>query len=312
MRKLFFDPVKHTYTTVVETNPISVTTLIGEYSHPFDENYWLKYKAWEFILFPNDLPEKRKEKFRKVRKNINFSALGDPAVFDILESTYPNLVEIVNNEITSNIKSDWDIKNKNSIITGTAYHDYKEKESISTGTCFNLMNGLEYKTIVPYTWEEGIKKQVVDMHNLKEGFYPELIIYYDGVIGQADKVFIDDDKGFYISDYKTNAKLTYENKFQRMLAPLGHLEDCKINIYSIQLSMYAYMLSSYGYECKGLLIEHLNREIPVQYMRDEVFEIFKHNKFKTEMSGFKKIMDRNDRVFDMVDKKKELTINTDW
>lgn len=47
---------------------------------------------------------------------------------------------------------------------------------------------------------------------------------------------------YQIWDYKTNKKLTTENKYQNLLNPLFDLSESDINIYSLQLSLYKYII----------------------------------------------------------------------
>ena len=41
-----------------------------------------------------------------------------------------------------------------------------------------------------------------------------------------------------------------------MLPPISHLEDCNLNHYNLQLSLYGWMLEQFGYEVVHLEIQH--------------------------------------------------------
>jgi ATP-dependent exoDNAse (exonuclease V) beta subunit len=63
------------------------------------------------------------------------------------------------------------------------------------------------------------------------------------IAGMTDMLFYNVKfKCFQIWDWKTNKQLRTENKFQRLKGPLAMLEDCEMNIYSLQLHTYKYIL----------------------------------------------------------------------
>jgi hypothetical protein len=190
-------------------------------------------------------------------------------LFEMLAKTYPKLVQIVEDDIKNSIEEQWNKKNENSKISGSAYHDYNEKESLMRGYEINPFDGKSYKVIKPYSWKNGVKTQLIDLHNLEEGYYPELILNMRNIFGQSDRVWVNSKKQIYIRDFKTNEKIKTENKFQKMKSPIAHLDDCELNHYTIQLSLYAYMLENKGYEIMELGIDHFNTEITVPYMRKE-------------------------------------------
>ena len=50
-------------------------------------------------------------------------------------------------------------------------------------------------------------------------------------------------KGLVIFDWKTNKKMNYRSKYQNMmLDPISHLEECEFSTYSLQLSLYRYII----------------------------------------------------------------------
>ncbi len=55
-------------------------------------------------------------------------------------------------------------------------------------------------------------------------------------------------KSWCIIDHKTNKKIEETNGYgDVMLPPVSHLDDCNFNVYSLQLSLYEYMLKRGGY-----------------------------------------------------------------
>jgi len=117
----------------------------------------------------------------------------------------------------------------------------------------------------------------IDLANLKDGVYPELRIYNRELYlcGTADKVTIstgDDGKRYcIIDDYKTNIKPMQMRGFrdQVMLFPLNQIQDCNYYHYTLQLNIYAYMLSCFGYIPLSLTLIHKrfmdDEEIPEKY-----------------------------------------------
>lgn len=93
-----------------------------------------------------------------------------------------------------------------------------------------------------------------------------------------------------IEDGKTNKRIRdrgYGNK--KMLAPLSHLEDCEMSHYSLQLSIYQYMLEYFGFHPGVRRIIHFPHEIEglgtpspaeyeLPYLRDEVIAMLTHLK----------------------------------
>ena len=274
--KYRFYPEGHTY----DGGSISVSTLIGKYQEQFDGEYWSKYKAWEEMLFPELNKDAKKEAFKAVRKEIGYGwnkmKNRDNSIFTLLEKKYPDLVNIVYNEIQDQITNQWQNKNDKANIKGTAYHEAQEREALSKGVDVNPFDGLEYKVFKPYRWEKGVKIQNIDLYNLEPGSYPEIIVAAKDIIGQVDRPFFAEGKKIYIRDFKTNEKIDTSNSFQKMKYPVNHLDDCKFNVYALQLSLYGYLFELHGYEVQKLALDHYNRSIEVPYLRKEVEDIVNH------------------------------------
>lgn len=134
----------------------------------------------------------------------------------------------------------WDKENKRATDLGHWYHDKKEKQLLKAG----IVDGL------PVIWPvmaAGIK-QAPDQ-KLQDGIYPEHMVYLQsaGICGQADIVKVQNDV-ITIRDYKTSKEITtagfknWEGDTKKMLPPVHHLDDCHLNHYSIQLSLYMYIM----------------------------------------------------------------------
>jgi hypothetical protein len=64
-----------------------------------------------------------------------------------------------------------------------------------------------------------------------------------GICGCIDNVSYDLEKNqLCLFDYKTNKEIKTKNK-EKLLGPLSHLDNCELNIYSLQLCIYSLILS---------------------------------------------------------------------
>lgn len=68
------------------------------------------------------------------------------------------------------------------------------------------------------------------------------------VAGTIDVPASTDDQSYFLFDWKTNENLKRENKYQSSIIPaLSHIEDCALNHYSLQLSLYEMILRREAY-----------------------------------------------------------------
>ena len=101
---------------------------------------------------------------------------------------------------------------------------------------------------------------------LEEGVYHEHLVYLKSakLCGQADLVEIVN--GYInITDYKTNKEIktkgftNWEGITNKMFRPVNHLDDCNLNHYNLQLSIYAYIIKKHNPKLKvgKLNIQHV-------------------------------------------------------
>lgn len=119
------------------------------------------------------------------------------------------------------------------------------------------------------------KFQKIDPMN-KGDIYPETILFSEkhNLAGTAD-IIEDCGEYFNVWDFKTNKKIDYVSNYGHWLnPPLTYLSDCQYNIYSLQMSIYAYMFQmETGKKVGRMALFYLNPEkdyefeiIPVPYM----------------------------------------------
>ena len=172
-----------------------------------------------------------------------------------------------------------------------AWEDNKN-EAIDHGN--RLHDALEMfeKTTIIDPKNEDLRPFIMAIMKYYEGYYrsyPETLFYSEKykLSGTADKPMArtSSKKSIIdIDDYKTNLSkgIEYESPYGKfMLGPLSHLEDCNYNKYSLQLSIYSYLLE----QLTGRKIGKLNimyipaddflsfRRIPTPYLKYEVMQM---------------------------------------
>lgn len=244
-----FDDLSHTYTNSrTKEKYISVTTFIKQFEPEFDTEYWSLRKAIERVL-----GEKSYQLFRF--KNVIREKPKD-AIYTYLErSPLKGVILTVQEEI----KREWKDKNRKAINKGSAYHA-RQEDKLNFNK-FRILNNqvalLADTTGIPRSGGNKINLS----YNLPDGAYAEILMKNHSLklSGQADYVYIETSNGIRymdIDDYKTNEKLTDRNQFQNFLAPISFLEHHKMNVYKIQLLLYAYMAEQYGFVVRNITITY--------------------------------------------------------
>lgn len=101
--------------------------------------------------------------------------------------------------------------------------------------------------------------------------------------GTADLIRLENKGGFSVFDIKTNKKFNYYNQYgEKMLSPINHLTSCEFTLYSLQLSLYAYMYQSMtGRNVNQLGVFYYNSQkqfeyVPVIYLKTDVERLLAH------------------------------------
>jgi len=159
---------------------------------------------------------------------------------------------------------------------GTKVHDEIErwiKEGIEPN---------DIKAINGKNWMESYRlRSDIDVHS-------EVIVYSEelSIAGTVDILAKDNATGTYdIIDWKTSKKINMTSYGQKMGThpATGHLMDCNFYHYSIQLSLYRYILEEYyGLDIHNQMIAQLQDDkvnaLVAPYMRDEIIEMLKYRK----------------------------------
>ncbi len=187
---------------VDDTELISVTTLIHEYQEVFDEEYWSDYKSIEY----------------KIDQSL--------------------------------VKRGWNFINKKGTLNGSIVHDYAE--NLFQNKIFEypkelILNEFGFDPI----WDEFlITKEHVD--KFYSDSFDKLIpirtefVVYDKeslIGGMLDMLFYNKKYDeLQIFDWKTNKSFSLSNSDRYLKNELQTIEDCDLNIYSLQLGIYKYII----------------------------------------------------------------------
>tara|TARA_R110000824_G_scaffold136936_1_gene300956 strand:+ start:93 stop:914 length:822 start_codon:yes stop_codon:yes gene_type:complete len=159
------------------------------------------------------------------------------------------------------IKKIWENESNRAMSLGTFYHNQRETDLIDLDTL--TIDGHALPVIPPKIIDD---LKYAPEQELIPGIYPEHFVYLKSasICGQADYVEIIN--GYVnIVDYKTNKEIkkrswkNWEGIYKMLFAPLKHIEDCHLNHYALQLSLYMYMILKHNPKLKPgkLQIQHV-------------------------------------------------------
>lgn len=232
--KYFDEPHKY---YVGDKQLTSVTTIIHKYEEGFDEEKWSQIKADQYGVGQND------------------------------------------------IKYAWKFINEKATTKGSIIHDYIENKFLNKVFPYPkelIFTKFGYDAIIN---EYNITKQHVDnfYDKVKDVLIPiktELVVYDEEfqVAGMVDMLFYNrKSKKFEIWDWKTNsadkAFNEDENHIKALKYPLYLLNNTAMDIYSLQLSTYKYIIE------KNINIELGDSHIVWFSHKNENFEVFKCNDY---------------------------------
>lgn len=159
------------------------------------------------------------------------------------------------------IKAAWKAEANRATSLGTWYHNCRERDICELSTMER--HGQVIPVVKPIE-KEGLKYS--PSQKLSEGVYPEHLVYLKsaGLCGQSDLVEVVNGN-VHITDYKTNKEIkvegytNWEGVTQKMLPPVSHLDDCNLNHYALQLSMYMFIILKHNPKLKfgSLTIHHI-------------------------------------------------------
>ena len=264
-----FSEETHTYWNVDDNEKyISVTTLIHQFTQPFDKDFWSAYKTLEKLL--------PKESWVVEKKSLLTSKKFDPELLEVY-----NISKDEFNKAQQELLDLWDEENRKSCERGTKIHLDIENSFYTKAKDISLQKfGIGGKF--------ECKKDYPEL-DLQYGAYPEYLIYYESddkvirLAGQIDLI-VKSGNEIYLVDHKTSKKIEQKSGYNsstrssvKMKYPLNNLPDCNFYHYTMQLSTYAWMLQKINpnFIIKDLILNHYdhngkNTLYRCQYLKDEV------------------------------------------
>lgn len=159
------------------------------------------------------------------------------------------------------VQAEWKANGIESMRKGTSLHN-------------SLQNWIEKEEINDYWLEEitNFRKLKFEGEMLCERIVANKKFKIAGTADCLNK----NKYGLNIWDFKTGKEMSFYTKYKtKLLHPLEHLDQCKYTRYSLQLSLYAWMLEQEGENISRLGIiwfkpDHKIKVIPVIYMKYEI------------------------------------------
>jgi hypothetical protein len=210
--KIVFNEDTHTYCIGEEpTSKYSVTSAISKFKPKFDTDKWANIKAKKEGITADEM------KFRWQEKALYATTLGT-SVHKLIESVYLN-----SGHYTP------DYKYVQETLGNDNYLNFQKKFLNSVEGFCAFYKKTKYN-ITP------IKNEFVvgDLNDSK-------------VCGTLDMLaYNQTTKQYEIYDFKTNNNFTYKSAYNEYyFKPLQHLQVCEYNTYSLQLSIYRYIIEKY-------------------------------------------------------------------
>ena len=163
------------------------------------------------------------------------------------------------------IQQIWTNEADRSTTLGTWYHNQREDDICSLASIER--EGVTVPVFKPSGENHGVR--FAPFQKLEPGVYPEHMVYLKsaGLCGQSDLVEVVNGK-VNIIDYKTNKEIktkgftNWEGITQMMLHPVNNLEDCHLNHYALQLSIYMYIILKHNPKLKPgkIFVHHVTFE----------------------------------------------------
>ena len=183
----------------------------------------------------------------------------------------------------------WVKLNDDANVYGTMVHDIVERYLLGNGWYFPAGDNAEFE------------QKVIDSFNeleieMGQAVWPERILFAEQyeLAGMSDLIIDIDDVYFDILDHKTNRVFNFYNPhgYETLHKPFDHLQACQWSIYTLQLSVYAYMymLEFPNRKCRQIVILYWDKEkesfekIHVMFMLNEakkLVDMHYHNIMKS-------------------------------
>ena len=242
-----------------------------------------KAKRWESVIYLEPIEHKyHHRETGKIYKSVTTTLTSIEPHFDAesVSAAIVNQSDSAKQEryigmTQQEILDYWQLLNDEANIYGTRVHDVVERYLLSNFWYFPPEN------------EEGeFEQKVIDGFNsLKidygKAIWPERILFSEQyeLAGMSDLIIDIDEEFFDVWDWKTNISLNMFNPYgnETLFKPFDYLQSCQYSIYSLQLSVYAYLyeLEFPNRKCRCITIGYWDKQkmnfnrIPVMYLKHE-------------------------------------------
>jgi ATP-dependent exoDNAse (exonuclease V) beta subunit len=250
------------------SNVFSVTELIDKYKQPFDRDFWSAYKALEQLL--------SKEQWNIEKKSLLNTKRFDASILDVYSISKNDF-----NATQQSILDAWEAKRVEGQTRGTFLHDSLYKQISNNKYDFSKLVEVHNPLTIQQSLDEAY------------GIYPEFPIQYsfmDIVIKGRPDLIIKNENELSIVDWKTDEKIEQKSGFNtaiksnaKMLFPLNDIMDCNYFHYTMQLSLYAYILEQLypKLHVSNLMIVHFDPKgiqslYRLDYMKEAVVRLLKY------------------------------------
>ena len=229
--------------------------------------------------------------YKGQRVGISVTRLIEDYTNEFDAETIAERVATRDGKTTQQVLDEWKYKNDFSVHKGSTCHEYAQAKWIAKLYEPDYFDhSIEY-----YEAVEKIKKQAdnfkKDYKNRLEHLADEFIIgseEYD-IASAIDHIFINKaTNGLVLVDYKTNTDIYKNEKYAKpMKVPLQYLKDTTLNHYSLQLSIYKYLVEKYtNLKFEEMFIVWFSEQnenykiIEVPYLEKEVKKILENRRVK--------------------------------
>lgn len=273
---VIYSDKEHVYLSKLDgSRYISCTTLISQYENKFNESFFSKYKALEALCDP--------DRFSLIRQGLLNTQVWK---HELLSKC--NIDESEFNKKVEEILNTWHTTRDEACEHGSTVHSLLE-ESFYGKEHFDLSNYGSPQIVGNYICKPGYYTLDID-----HGIYPEYLISWispEGlkICGQID-LLVRNGNDICIYDYKTNKEIKKKSFFNSskkknvmMKYPLNNIMDSNFWHYTLQLSLYAYMVEQINPELniKELKLVHIARDgkqtiYDVEYRKEDVARMIGH------------------------------------
>lgn len=242
----------------------------------------------DFVFYPQD----HHYEYKGQRVGVSVTRLIEEYTNEFDAETIAEKVAIRDGKTIQEVLDEWKEKNEWSCKKGSMCHEFAQK-------IWKSKNRVDFEgEFSTYEQAEAVNRinnQAInfynDYHDRLEHLADEFVIGSDtySIASAIDHLFINKlTGGLVLVDYKTNSDIHKNEKYAKnMKVPLSHLKDTTLNHYSIQLSIYKYLVEKYtNLKIEEFFIVYMSENIDnyeiieVPYMEKEVEEILENRRIK--------------------------------